>query len=74
MLDPLIGQIWPEVLTPVRWHEKSWHTDEYVGGGFTVLPIVGTRDGPLPLPSAPVGNFHWAGTETVSDHAGYAQR
>lgn len=71
VLEPLIGQIGPEVLQPVSWHEKSWHTDEYVGGGYMVLPIAGSLDGLLPLPSAPIGNIHWAGTETASDHPGY---
>ncbi|WP_353653704.1 NAD(P)/FAD-dependent oxidoreductase [Mycobacterium sp. DL99] len=72
-LDPLIGHIGPEVLEPVSWHEKSWHTDEYVGGGYMVLPIAGTLEGLLPLPSTPVGGIHWAGTETSSDHAGYIE-
>ncbi|BBX94027.1 FAD-dependent oxidoreductase [Mycolicibacterium boenickei] len=49
VLEPLIGHIGPEVLDPVSWHEKSWHTDEYVG------------------------DIHWAGTETASDHAGYIE-
>lgn len=73
VLEPLIGHIGPEVLDPVSWHEKSWHTDEYVGGGYTALPVAGTLDGLLPLPSAPIGDIHWAGTETASDHAGYIE-
>lgn len=73
VLGPLVGHIGSEVLQPVSWHEKSWHTDEYVGGGYTVLPVVGTTDGLPPLPSAPVGNIHWAGTETASDHPGYIE-
>ncbi|ODR25598.1 FAD-dependent oxidoreductase [Mycolicibacterium porcinum] len=73
MLEPLIGHIGPEVLHPVSWHEKSWHTDEYVGGGYMALPVAGTLDGLLPLPATPVGDIHWAGTETASDHAGYIE-
>ncbi|OCB54418.1 hypothetical protein A5722_20660 [Mycobacterium vulneris] len=61
VLEPLIGHIGPEVLHPVSWHEKSWHTDEYVGGGY------------MALPAKPVGDIHWAGTETASDHAGYIE-
>ncbi|MBU9763961.1 FAD-dependent oxidoreductase [Mycobacterium sp. TNTM28] len=73
VLEPLAGRLGPEVLRPVGWHEKSWHTDEYVGGGYTVLPIAGTVGGLLPLPAAPVGNVHWAGTETAGDHPGYIE-
>lgn len=73
VLEPLIGQLGPEVLQPVSWHEKSWHTDEYVGGGYTALPIAGALDGLLPLPSNPVGDIHWAGAETASDHPGYIE-
>ena len=73
VLGPLIGHIGPEVLDPVSWHEKSWHTDEYVGGGYMALPIAGTLDGFLPWPATPVGDIHWAGTETASDHPGYIE-
>lgn len=73
VLEPLIGYIGPEVLDPVSWHEKSWHTDEYAGGGYMALPVAGTLDGLLPLPFTPVGDIHWAGTETASDHAGYIE-
>ncbi|WP_109559164.1 FAD-dependent oxidoreductase [Mycobacteroides saopaulense] len=27
----------------------------------------------MPLQSVPVGDIHWAGTETASDHAGYLE-
>lgn len=73
VLEPLIGHIGPEVLEPVSWHEKSWQTDEYVGGGYTALPIAGTLDGLPPWVFEPVGDIHWAGTETASDHAGYIE-
>ncbi|MED5812451.1 NAD(P)/FAD-dependent oxidoreductase [Mycolicibacterium sp. 050232] len=73
VLEPLIGHIGPEVLDPVSWHEKSWHTDEYAGGGYMALPIAGTLGGLLPWPCEPVGHIHWAGTETASDHAGYIE-
>lgn len=73
VLEPLIGHIGPEVLDPVGWHEKSWHTDQYAGGGYMALPIAGTLDGLLPWPFEPVGDIHWAGTETASDHAGYIE-
>ncbi len=73
VLQPLVSQIGPKVLQPVGWHEKSWHTDEYVGGGYMALPIAGTLEGLLPLPFTPVGDIHWAGTETAIDHPGYIE-
>lgn len=73
VLEPLVSQIGPDVLRPVSWHEKSWHTDEYAGGGYMALPVAGALDGLLPLPSTPVGDIHWAGTETAGDHPGYIE-
>ncbi|SDH21525.1 monoamine oxidase [Rhodococcus triatomae] len=67
----LTDHLGPEVLEPVSWHEKSWHLDEYVGGGYLALPVAGTTEGFLPVDSTPVGDIHWAGTETAADHAGY---
>ncbi|MFI6515384.1 FAD-dependent oxidoreductase [Spirillospora sp. NPDC050679] len=55
------------------WHEKSWHLDEHVGGGYAALPDLGSADGHPPMPSEPVGDLHWAGTETASEHAGYIE-
>ncbi|MGA5536956.1 FAD-dependent oxidoreductase [Mycolicibacterium nivoides] len=37
------------------------------------LPIAGSLEGLLPLPSEPVGDIHWAGTETATDHPGYIE-
>lgn len=73
ILGPLVPHIGPEVLDPVDWHEKSWHCDEYVGGGYLALPNPGTTDGFYPMPSAPVGHVHWAGTETATEHPGYLE-
>jgi monoamine oxidase len=70
LLADLVLQVGPEVLKPASWHEKSWHLDEHVGGGYMAL----TRPGApaeLPFPHAPVGRIHWAGTETAHDHPGY---
>ncbi|WP_418058779.1 flavin monoamine oxidase family protein [Pimelobacter simplex] len=82
-LDPagrrtaLLGQLAPHlgdaVLEPAGWHEKAWHRDEHVGGGYVALPLPGSRAGYLPLPSTPDGHLHWAGTETASDHPGYIE-
>ncbi|TMS52608.1 FAD-dependent oxidoreductase [Mycobacterium sp. DBP42] len=73
VLEPLVSQIGPDVLRPISWHEKSWHTDEYAGGGYMALPVAGVPGGLLPLPSTPVGDIHWAGTETAGDHPGYIE-
>ncbi|MFE0751261.1 flavin monoamine oxidase family protein [Gordonia sp. NPDC058843] len=67
-LSPFTG---PGVLEPVGWHEKSWHLDENVGGGYMVLPRLGTSDGLPPVDCAPFGAIHWAGSETAEVHPGY---
>ncbi|AYM43348.1 flavin monoamine oxidase family protein [Mycobacteroides chelonae] len=70
VLGSLSGHVGPEVLEPAGWHEKSWHLDEHTGGGYMALPDIGFTE-QLPLPSAPLGDIHWAGTETGHDHPGY---
>lgn len=71
VLGPLAAHIGPEVLQPADWHEKSWHLDEFAGGGYVALPKPGTTDGFVPVPCAPVGDIHWGGSETASGHPGY---
>lgn len=71
LLGPLCHHLGADVLEPVSWHEKFWHLDEFVGGGYSALPIPGTFEGIPPTASSPTGNLHWAGTETAADHAGY---
>ncbi len=73
LLGPLVPHLGPEVLEPRDWHEKSWHLDEYVGGGYIALPEPGTTAG-IPLVSHhPSGHVHWAGSETASEHPGYLE-
>ncbi|MFF2082807.1 flavin monoamine oxidase family protein [Nocardia sp. NPDC058176] len=71
LFGTLTEHLGPEVLEPVSWHEKAWHLDEYTGGGYLALPDPGTTEGVVPLDSTPVGDIHWAGTESAGDHAGY---
>lgn len=71
VLAPLVAHIGAEVLQPVDWQEKSWHCDEYVGGGYVALPEPGTTEGFVPMPCVPVGDIHWGGSETASGHPGY---
>lgn len=73
VLDALARYAGPAVLDPVSWHEKSWHLDEHVGGGYVALPEPATSAGLLPIARAPVGDIHWAGSETAADHAGYLE-
>jgi monoamine oxidase len=47
------------------------HLDEFAGGGYIALPNPGTTDGLVPMSSVPIGDIHWAGSETASDHPGY---
>lgn len=74
ILGPLAAAIGlPELLNPVGWHEKSWHRDEHAGGGYSALPSAGSTGTTFPLPSDPVGNVYWTGTETAAEHAGYIE-
>lgn len=72
VLGSLARHIGPEVLQPADWHEKAWHRDQFVGGGYMAVPNPGSA-GFLPMPSTPVGDIHWAGTETAGDHPGYLE-
>jgi len=69
-LEPHLGAA---VSAPVSWHEKSWHLDSFVGGGYVALPEPGTRDGFFPIDHRPCGAIHWAGTEMATEHAGYIE-
>ena len=71
VLRPLAAHLGADVLRPTSWHEKAWHLDEYVGGGYIVLPNLGAGPGIWPTPSTRVGHLHWAGSETARDHPGY---
>ncbi|GAA11299.1 flavin monoamine oxidase family protein [Gordonia alkanivorans] len=71
VLGPLVSQLGAELLKPVSWHEKAWHLDDNVGGGYTALPEPGITDAGMPLAFTPVGGIHWAGSESAVDHPGY---
>lgn len=71
LLGPLAELLGDAILDPVSWHEKAWHLDEHVGGGYLSLPDPGTTEGWVPVAAEPVGHLHWAGTETAQDHPGY---
>ncbi|MGV9825566.1 FAD-dependent oxidoreductase [Gordonia sp. NPDC003429] len=69
-LDPHLGAA---VQHPAEWHDKAWHSDKFVGGGYAALPVPGTREGFYPVAHSPVGDIHWAGTETAAEHGGYIE-
>jgi monoamine oxidase len=71
VLAPLAAHVGAEVLHPASWHEKSWHRDEFVGGGYMALPEPTAAAAAYPMSATPVGHVHWAGTETAQDHPGY---
>lgn len=73
LLGPLVQLLGPEILTPVEWHEKLWHQDEFCGGGYMAIPEIGTTEGLMPMPHERFLNVHWAGTETAAEHAGYIE-
>ncbi|MFD6397463.1 flavin monoamine oxidase family protein [Nocardia sp. NPDC060249] len=73
ILGPLATHLGPDVLAPHGWHEKSWHQDQHVGGGYAALPDIGIDDRYLPADTTPLGHLHWAGTETAREHAGYIE-
>ncbi|MDF3309939.1 NAD(P)/FAD-dependent oxidoreductase [Rhodococcus sp. T2V] len=73
LLAPLVDRLGPAIAEPVGWHEKSWHLDQYAGGGYVALPEPGTTAGNYPVAATPIGPLHWAGTETASEHAGYIE-
>lgn len=72
LLDRIAAHLGPEVREPADWHEKAWHLDPCTGGGYAALPQTGGH-AEFPLPSAPTGNLHWAGTERATEHPGYIE-
>ncbi|GJN70024.1 hypothetical protein PLICBS_004076 [Purpureocillium lilacinum] len=73
LLSRLVPHLGRRVLQPVDWHDKAWHLDEHCGGGYMAFPVTGSTEGILPMPHEPIGNLHWAGTETSTDHPGYIE-
>jgi monoamine oxidase len=73
LLRQLAQHLGDDVEWLAGWHEKSWHQDPFAGGGYSIVPIPGTREGFYPVASVPIGRIHWAGTETATQHAGYIE-
>ncbi|PRX96326.1 flavin monoamine oxidase family protein [Allonocardiopsis opalescens] len=62
----------PAAHHPVEWHEKAWHEDPHVRGGYSALPRVGALAA-FTAPPVPAGRVHWAGTETARTWTGYLE-
>ncbi|WP_337588400.1 flavin monoamine oxidase family protein [Nocardia nova] len=73
ILTPLAARLGSRILEPRGWHEKAWHRDRHVGGGYLALPTIGHEEGHVPMTAQPIGHIHWAGTETAGEHAGYIE-
>ncbi|WP_183092457.1 flavin monoamine oxidase family protein [Nocardioides stalactiti] len=71
LLGAAAAHLGADALEPAGWHEKAWHVDEHVGGGYLALPDLGAGREVWPPPSAALGHLHWAGTESAVDHPGY---
>lgn len=72
LLGRLATVLGSEVVDPADWHEKSWHTDPTVGGGYSAVPVLGSGVD-LPLDADPIGRVHLAATETAAEHPGYIE-
>ncbi len=59
--------------SPLSFHDKAWHQDEFVLGGYVAWPRPGSFDAVAAAGSAPVGRMHWAGTESASRFKGYLE-
>ncbi|ROH87777.1 FAD-dependent oxidoreductase [Stagnimonas aquatica] len=57
--------------SPLSVHEKSWHLDPYVLGGYLAWPRPGAYAALAAAGAEPVGRLHWAGTESAARYAGY---
>ncbi|MGK8557575.1 flavin monoamine oxidase family protein [Nocardia gipuzkoensis] len=70
ILHTLARHLGPQATNPRSWHEKSWHHDPHIGGGYSALPTPGFLAA-ITDAAAPTGPIHWAGTETAPRWTGY---
>ncbi|GAC78353.1 monoamine oxidase [Gordonia malaquae] len=73
ILDVLGDLFGDDARTPADWHDKVWHLDAFVEGGYVAMPLPETVGADLPAYSTASGRVHWAGTETSDDHPGYLE-
>jgi len=73
VLDALAGHFGARARQPLSFHEKSWHRDEFVRGGYLAMPRMGHLAAVRSERARPVGRLHWAGTETSDRFNGYLE-
>lgn len=73
VLESLVDHFGSEVRSPLSFHEKSWHQDEFVLGGYAAMPRIGHLAQVRAAQAQPVGRVHWAGTETSDRFNGYME-
>lgn len=73
ILSSLVPFLGKEVLQISSWHDKAWHDEDYIGGGYEALYDIKAKQQRLPMRFEIEGNIHWAGTETADEHIGYVE-
>jgi monoamine oxidase len=71
ILSTLATHFGERLKSPLSFHEKSWHQDPFVLGGYLAWPKPGAYEAMRAAGSEPAGRVHWAGTESASEYAGY---
>jgi monoamine oxidase len=73
VVDSLVRYFGPKAGSPAQYLERDWQQEKWSGGCYGTLfgPNVWTRYGPALR--EPVGQIHWAGTETATIWAGYME-
>jgi len=72
LLGRLVPRFGERIASPIGWHEKSWHLDEHVGGGYIALPDLGSAYTPDSR-AEDDGLIFWAGAERADEHPGYIE-
>lgn len=72
VLDTLVELFGEDAAAPIRYVEKNWSEEPFIGGAYAANPTPGTwiEHGATGW-REPVGRIHWAGTETASVWNGY---
>ena len=63
----------PEALEPIDYVEKCWSEEIWSGGCYAGNPTPGTLTQFGEYLRKPLGNIHWAGTETATKGNGYME-
>ncbi len=73
VIDALAHAFGPLARKPVQVIEQDWSTEVWTGG----CPVANLGPGAMRaisgLPTTPIGNIHWAGTETAHEWTGYLE-